>query len=163
MDSRFGRILKEFRESYHNATGKASDLARNTNYSLIAIIWVLCGQDLNKVSSYRCVLIWLLLSLAIDYVHYLIMALFGTIKYRYEESKVKDKSKIDETPTKGYPEITPYLTTFPLPLNDIPSSCLLLVKVVALATLLFASAVLSTFPSPTLDLVMFIFFVSDPL
>ena len=103
--------LKEFRESYHNATGKASDLTRSTNYSLIAIVWVLCGQDLAKVSSYRCVLIWLLLSLAIDYVQYLIMALFGTIKYRYEESKVRDKSKIDETPTNGYPEITPYLTT----------------------------------------------------
>ena len=103
--------LKEFRESYHNATGKASDLARSTNYSLIAIVWVLCGQDLAKVSSYRCVLIWLLLSLAIDYVQYLIMALFGTMKYRYEESKVRDKSKIDETLTNGYPEITPYLTT----------------------------------------------------
>ena len=70
--------LKEFRESYHNATGKASDLARSTNYSLIAIVWVLCGQDLAKVSSYRCVLIWLLLSLAIDYVQYLIMALFAS-------------------------------------------------------------------------------------
>lgn len=103
--------LKEFRDSYHNATSKASDLARNTNYSLIAIIWVLCGQYLEKVSSYRCVLIWLLLSLAIDYVQYFIMALFGTIQYRYEESKVKDKSNIDETPTKGYPEITPWLTT----------------------------------------------------
>ena len=103
--------LKEFRESYHNATGKASDLARNTNYLLIAIIWVLCGQNIEKVSSYRCVLIWLLSSLAIDYVQYLIMALIGTIKYRCEESKVKDKSKIDETPTNGYPEITPWLTT----------------------------------------------------
>ena len=103
--------LKEFRESYHNATSKASDLARSTNYSLIAIVWVLCGQDINKVVTYRCVLIWLLLSLAIDYVQYLIMALFGTIKYRYEESKVKDKMKIDDTSTNGYPEITPYLTT----------------------------------------------------
>ena len=86
-------------------------MARSTNYSLIAIVWVLCGQDLEKVSSYRCVLIWLLLSLAIDYVQYLIMALFGTMKYRYEERKIRDKSKIDETPTNGYPEITPYLTT----------------------------------------------------
>lgn len=103
--------LKEFRESYHKATGKASDLARSTNYSLIAIIWVLCGQDLDKVPNYRWVLIWLLLSLAIDYVQYLIMALFGTIKYRLDENKVRDKSKIDETPTDGYPEITPLLTT----------------------------------------------------
>ena len=103
--------LKEFRESYHNATGKASELARSTNYSLIAIVWVLCGQELDKVANYRCVLIWLLLSLAIDYLQYLIMALLGTLKYRCEENKVKDKSKIDETVTNGYPEITPYLTT----------------------------------------------------
>lgn len=103
--------LKEFRESYHNATGKASDLTRSINYSLIAIVWVLCGQDIEKVSSYQCVLIWLLLSLATDYVQYLIMAFVGMIKYRCEERNVKDNSKIDETPTNGYPEITPYLTT----------------------------------------------------
>lgn len=104
--------LKEFRDSYHNTTGKASDLARSTNYSLIAIIWVLCGQDFEKVLLYRHVLIWLLLSLAIDYMQYFIMAMIGIIKYRYEECKVKDKSKIDETPTNGYPEITPWLSTF---------------------------------------------------
>jgi hypothetical protein len=103
--------LKDFRESYHSATGKASDLARATNYSLIAVIWVLCGQDLEKVESYRGVIILLLLSLAIDYAQYLIMALFGMIKYRYEECKVRDKSKLDETPTNGYPEITPFLTS----------------------------------------------------
>ena len=45
--------LKEFRESYHNATGKASDLARSTNYSLIAIVWVLCGQDLAKGAVWK--------------------------------------------------------------------------------------------------------------
>ena len=104
--------LKEFRESYHKATGKASDLARSTNYSLIAIVWVLSGQNIEKVSSYRCVLIWLLFSLFLDYLQYLIMALFGLFKYRYEERKVKEISKIDETQTNGYPNITPYLTTF---------------------------------------------------
>lgn len=102
--------LKEFRDSYHSATGKASDLARSTNYSLIAIVWVLCGQDISKVTSYKWVLFWLLLSLAIDYLQYLIMAFMGSVKYRYEEQKVKDKSLIDEIKTNGYPEITPYLT-----------------------------------------------------
>jgi hypothetical protein len=38
------------------------------------------------------------------------MALIGTIKYRIEESNVKDKSKLDNTETEGYPECTPYIS-----------------------------------------------------
>lgn len=104
--------LKDFRENYHNITDKASRLSRTTNYSLIAIVWILCGEDINNIPTYRCVLIWLLLSLTFDYLQYFLMALIGTIKYRCEERKVEDKSKIDETETDGYPSFTPYLSIF---------------------------------------------------
>lgn len=102
--------LKEFRESYHSITDKASSLSRSTNYSLIAIVWILCKEDVNNIPSYRCVLIWLLLSLSLDYFQYFLMALIGAIKYRTEESKIKDKSKLDNTETGGYPEFTPYIS-----------------------------------------------------
>lgn len=102
--------LKDFRESYHNITDKASNLSRTTNYSLIAIVWILCKEDINNIPTYRCVFIWLLLSLGFDYLQYFLMALIGTIKYRSEEDKVRDKSKIDETETDGYPSYTPYLS-----------------------------------------------------
>ena len=102
--------LKDFRENYHAVTDKASSLCRTTNYSLIAIVWILCKEDIKNIPSYRCVFIWLLLSLAFDYLQYFLMALIGTFKYRSEEGKVRDKSKIDETETEGYPYYTPYIS-----------------------------------------------------
>lgn len=102
--------IKEFRESYHSVTDKASSLCRSTNYSLIAIVWILCKEDINNILSYRCVFIWLLLSLSFDYLHYFLMALIGTIKYRSEEGKVRVKSKLDETETEGYPWYTPHIS-----------------------------------------------------
>lgn len=102
--------IKEFRESYHGVTDKASSLCRSTNYSLIAIVWILCKEDVNNILSYRCALIWLLLSLSLDYFQYFIMALIGAIKYRIEERNVQDKSKLDDAVTEGYPEYTPYIS-----------------------------------------------------
>lgn len=48
--------LKELRENYQNATTRASDLARSTNYSLIAIVWILCGQNLDTMGDYNRIL-----------------------------------------------------------------------------------------------------------
>lgn len=102
--------LKDFRESYHAVTDKASSLCRTTNYSLIAIVWILCKEDISNIPTYRCVFIWLLLSLGFDYLQYFLMALIGTMKYQSDENKVRDKSKIDETETDGYPWYTPKLS-----------------------------------------------------
>lgn len=102
--------LKEFRESYHNVTNKASDIARATNYSLIAVVWLLCEQDKYNVQEYKYVLLFLLCSLAIDYLQYLIVSVVGAVKYRIDENKVEDKSKIDSIETTGYPEYTPYVS-----------------------------------------------------
>lgn len=102
--------IKEFRDSYHGVTDKASSLCRSTNYSLIAIVWILCKEDINNIPLYRCVFVWLLFSLTFDYLQYFLMALIGTFKYRNEEGKVKDKSKLDETETEGYPWYTPYIS-----------------------------------------------------
>lgn len=103
--------LKEFRESYHSITDKASTLARGTNYSLIAIVWILCDENISNIDSFKWVLLWLLLSLVMDFFQYLVPAIIGTIKYRCEEKKVKDKSQIDDTPTEGYPNCTPWITS----------------------------------------------------
>ncbi len=102
--------LKEFRKDYHTVTGKASDVVRNTNYSLIAMIWILSKEDTNTLALYKSVLICIIISLGFDYLQYVVKAVIGALKYRYEEDKVKDKSKIDETLTDGYPECTPCLS-----------------------------------------------------
>lgn len=102
--------LGTLKEDYHKRTEKASDVARVTNYSLIAIVWVLCGQDINNVSSYKWVLIWLLLALVMDYFQYLVPGLIGTFTYRIGENKNIDKKSLDEVEVDGYPNCTPYIT-----------------------------------------------------
>lgn len=102
--------LGALKEDYHKRTEKASDVARVTNYSLIAIVWVLCGQDINNVSSYKWVLIWLLLALVMDYFQYLVPGLIGTFTYRIGENKNIDKKSLDEVEVDGYPNGTPYIT-----------------------------------------------------
>lgn len=102
--------LKEFRDSYHLVTGKASDVVRSTNYSLIAMIWILSKEDTKALAAdYKTILIFIIISLGFDYLQYVIQSVIGAIKYRCDERKVADKSKIDEMPTSGYPECTPYL------------------------------------------------------
>lgn len=102
--------LRALKEDYHKRTEKASDVARVTNYSLIAIVWVFCGQDINNVSSYKWVLVWLLLALVMDYFQYLVPGLIGTIVFRIEEKNNKDKQSLDEVEVNGYPNCTPYIT-----------------------------------------------------
>ena len=102
--------LGVLKEDYHKRTEKASDVARVTNYSLIAIVWVLCGQDISNVYSYKWVLIWLLLALVMDYFQYLVPGLIGTFVYRKEEKKYKDKESLDEVEVDGYPNYTPFIT-----------------------------------------------------
>ncbi len=101
--------LKEFRDNYHTVTNKTSDIVRSTNYSLIAMIWILSKESACALENYKTILIYIIVSLGFDYLQYIVMGLSGAIKYRYDESKVADMSKIDETPTNGYPECTPCL------------------------------------------------------
>lgn len=102
--------LEEFRNSYHNVTEKASNVARNTNYSLIAVIWILCDNKVENIEVYKWPILFLLLSLASDYLQYLIMALIGAIKYRYDEFRVSKDARIDNTDNIGYPNITPWIS-----------------------------------------------------
>ena len=106
--------LKDFRDSYHKRTEKASDIVRGTNYSLIAIIWILSGQSIENVKNYRIALVWLILSLVIDFTQYFIGAIIGTFKYRCEERRVQNgyygNNKEDNADVDGYPQITPWIS-----------------------------------------------------
>lgn len=103
--------LDDFRESYHDITTKASNIARSTNYSLIAVVWVLCGQDVSKIETYKYAILFIILSLICDYLQYLSMAFIGSIKYLIDEKKVSEDKSKDNTDEIGYPCYTPYIST----------------------------------------------------
>jgi len=103
--------LESLRNNYYNATNKASEIARNTNYSLIAICWIICGEKVENVSDYKWILIFLLLSLSFDYLHYLFKSLVGGIIYKRREKDFTDKGKSinDQKEVDGYPFWMPYV------------------------------------------------------
>lgn len=97
--------LKELKEDYHVRTGKASDLARTTNYSLIAIIWILCGEDIHKITTYKIVLLFILLSLFFDFLQYSIQGIGEMIIYKRREKELlakKPNSAIDDENIEGF-------------------------------------------------------------
>lgn len=103
--------LKELRENYQNATTRASDLARSTNYSLIAIVWILCGQNLDTMGDYNRILFFLVLSLAADYLQYLIRSLVMGCIYAMRELKVTTNGNVnDDAEVKDYPEFLRWTT-----------------------------------------------------
>ena len=104
--------LELLRGNYYRATSKASEIARNTNYSLIAMCWIMCREKVENVSDYKWVLIFLLLSLTFDYLQYLFKGLVGGFIYHRREKIFTDKGKmvIDQKEVDGYPYWMPYIT-----------------------------------------------------
>jgi len=103
--------LKELRENYQNATTRASDLARNTNYCLIAIVWILSGQNLDTMGDYNRIMFFLVLSLAADYLQYLVRSMVMGCVYAMRESKeMKNGIVNDEAEVKDYPEFLRWTT-----------------------------------------------------
>ena len=104
--------IESLRDNYYKATSKASEIARNTNYSLIAMCWIMCREKVENVSDYKWVLIFLLLSLTFDYLQYLFKGLVGGFIYHRREKIFTDKGKmvIDQKEVDGYPYWMPYIT-----------------------------------------------------
>lgn len=104
--------LESLRENYYRATSKASEIARNTNYSLIAMCWIMCREKAENVPDYKRVLIFLLLSLSFDYLQYLFKSIIGGFIYHRREKVFTDKGKMinDQKDVDGYPYWMPYIT-----------------------------------------------------
>lgn len=104
--------IESLRDNYYKATSNASEIARNTNYSLIAMCWIMCREKVENVSDYKWVLIFLLLSLTFDYLQYLFKGLVGGFIYHRREKIFTDKGKmvIDQKEVDGYPYWMPYIT-----------------------------------------------------
>lgn len=99
--------LNDLKEEYHSATSKASALLRNINYSLIAVVWILCGQNVDYIiGRYKYVLVFLLVSLAIDFLQYFSKGFVGQRCYLKEERHHSDNDEVD-----GYPKYLRRITT----------------------------------------------------
>lgn len=111
--------IGDIRKEYHEATGKASALLRNINYSLIAIVWILCNEKTSNLPHYKYLLLLLVLSLAIDFLQYFAKSFIGQCIYQKrekEEGKLAMKERrdpdFDNKEVDGYSKWLRWFTTF---------------------------------------------------
>jgi len=97
--------LSDILSQYAIDTTKASDLCRQSNYSLIAVCWIFANESVDKVLGYRIVLLFVIMSLFFDFIQYFYRGIVEGRHYDSEESNAKDDlGKINEEyDAKPYP------------------------------------------------------------
>lgn len=74
--------LSDVKSIYKNSSAKVSNYTRNINYSLIALVWILSGNDMSRITNYREILVLVLFSLVFDFLQYLIKTILVWITYK---------------------------------------------------------------------------------
>lgn len=97
--------LKDILSQYTIDTTKASDLCRQSNYSLIVVCWILAKESVDNLVTYKTVLFFAVMSLYFDFIQYFYRGLMEGKHYNEQEAKAKDnQGKIDEQyDAKPYP------------------------------------------------------------
>lgn len=89
--------LKDILSQYKEDTAKASDICRQTNYSLIAVCWILSNESVDNLRSFKIVLFFVVTSLYFDFIQYFVRGFLEKKHYSEEEEKAKDENgKINE-------------------------------------------------------------------
>lgn len=88
--------IGDLRKEYHDATGKASTLLRNINYSFIAIVWILCNKSMENLPQYKWLILLLISSLAFDFFQYLIKGYVGQRVYQKREEEIIKKAQAEK-------------------------------------------------------------------
>ena len=98
--------LSEILSQYCLDTTKASDICRQSNYSLIVICWILANENINGLVNYKIVLFFVVFSLFFDFMQYFYRGIMEGKHYDEEESKAKNNlGKINEDyDAKPYPK-----------------------------------------------------------
>lgn len=89
--------LKDILSQYTIDTTKASDICRQSNYSLIAVCWILAKESVDNLVNYKIVLFFVVLSLYFDFIQYFYRGVMEGKHFDEQEAKAKDdKGIIDE-------------------------------------------------------------------
>lgn len=89
--------LSEILGQYCLDTTKASDICRQSNYSLIVICWILANENISGLVNYKIVLFFVVFSLLFDFMQYFYRGIIEGKHYYDEESKAKNNlGKINE-------------------------------------------------------------------
>lgn len=89
--------IRELFDVFNDSSETLSNQVRYINYGLIAVVWIISGQELASLSSYYCILLFIVASLGLDIFQYIWKSLnvwfFARCKEKYEQ---KNKTESDE-------------------------------------------------------------------
>jgi hypothetical protein len=126
------KTIDDYKKDYEYYTGKASEIGRSLALGGIAVIWIFkttsTDGSLTIPSLLIAPLIWLVISLSLDLLQYVIGGLIWLIYYRYKEYQIKN-NQIQATEDLKAPKILPliiHIIYWSKLISIIVSYCLLL-------------------------------------
>jgi hypothetical protein len=126
------KTIDDYKKDYEYYTSKASEIGRSLALGGIAVIWIFkttsTDGSLTIPSLLIAPLIWLVISLSLDLLQYVIGGLIWLIYYRYKEYQIKN-NQIQATEDLKAPKILPliiHIIYWSKLISIIVSYCLLL-------------------------------------
>lgn len=84
--------LQDILDQYHNDSAQASDIARNLNYALLGVVWILSKENVGNLVNYKILLFFIVISLAADFLQYFIKGQFEKCHFDEQEKKATDEN-----------------------------------------------------------------------
>jgi hypothetical protein len=89
--------LQSILDQYHQDSAQASDIARNLNYALLGVVWILSKESIGNLGEFKLPLILIVVSLAADFLQYFVKGLMVKCYFDKQEAEATDEEgKIDE-------------------------------------------------------------------
>lgn len=82
--------LKDILDKYHQDSAQAGDIARNLNYALLGVVWILSKENIDNLVDFKFPLILMVVSLAADFLQYFLKGLFEKRHFDEQEKKATD-------------------------------------------------------------------------
>lgn len=89
--------LESILDQYHQDSAQASDIARNLNYALLGVVWILSKESIANLSTFKLPLILIVVSLTADFLQYFVKGFLEKCHFDNQEKKATDtEGHIDE-------------------------------------------------------------------
>lgn len=82
--------LQDILNQYHQDSAQASDIARNLNYALLGVVWILSKESIGNLGDFKLPLIFIVVSLTSDFLQYFLKGLLEKCHFDKQEEKATD-------------------------------------------------------------------------
>jgi len=82
--------LQSILDQYHQDSAQASDIARNLNYALLGVVWILSKESIGNLAEFKLPLILIVVSLSADFLQYFLKGLLEKCHFDKQEAKATD-------------------------------------------------------------------------